>query len=66
MKPQNMIRLLPVTFIISCCKKALFYALAFISLAAGAQTVQDGDSIIRGDGVRVRLYGIDAPERDQP
>ena len=31
-----------------------------------AQTVQDGDSIIRGDGVRMRLYGIDAPERDQP
>ena len=31
-----------------------------------AQTVHDGDSIVRGDGIRVRLYGIDAPERDQP
>ena len=36
------------------------------SIPAHGQTVQDGDSVIRGDGVRVRLYGIDAPERDQP
>ena len=45
------------------------FALAFstlITLSVSAQTVQDGYSIIRGDGVRVRLYGIDAPEKDQP
>ena len=40
--------------------------LFFVSGGSSAQTVQDGDSIIRGDGVRMRLYGIDAPERDQP
>ena len=37
-----------------------------LTAEVAAQTVQDGDSIIRGDGVRVRLYGIDAPEKDQP
>ena len=45
------------------------FVLAFsilITFSVSAQTVQDGDSIIRGDGVRVRLYGIDAPEKDQP
>ena len=45
------------------------FVLAFLTLitfSVSAQTVQDGDSIIRGDGVRVRLYGIDAPEKDQP
>lgn len=31
-----------------------------------AQTVEEGDSNIRGDGVLVRLYGVDAPEKDQP
>ena len=37
--------------------------LAFTLVAeATAQNVQDGDSLIRGDGVR--LYGIDAPEKD--
>ena len=43
------------------------FVLAFstsITFSVSAQTVQDGDSIIRGDGVRVRLYGIDAPETD--
>ena len=40
--------------------------LVLCGLGANAQTVQDGDSIIREDGVRVRLYGIDAPEKDQP
>ena len=42
------------------------FVLAFLTLitfSVSAQTVQDGDSIIRGDGVRVRLYGIDAPEK---
>ena len=39
---------------------------ALVTAEVAAQTVQDGDSIIRGDGVRVRLYGIDAPEKDQP
>ena len=34
--------------------------------SAHAQTVQDDDSIVRGDGLHVRLYGIDAPERNQP
>ena len=49
--------------IITCLAVGLSLASCAI---ASAQTVQDGDSIIRGDGVRVRLYGIDAPERDQP
>ena len=40
--------------------------LSLVPLTVNSQTVQDGDSIITGDGVRVRLYGIDAPERDQP
>ena len=40
--------------------------LALLTAEVAAQTVQDGDSIIRGDGVRGRLYGIDAPEKDQP
>ena len=42
--------------------KVLLFVL--FAIEATAQTVQDGDSIIRGDGVRVRLYGIDAPEKD--
>jgi len=50
--------------------KILVFASIFIGLifapSTYSQTVQDGDSIIRGDGVRMRLYGIDAPERDQP
>ena len=37
-----------------------------VTFSVSAKTVQDGDSIIRGDGVRVRLYGIDAPEKDLP
>ena len=28
--------------------------------------ITDGDTIVLMDGTRVRLYGIDAPERDQP
>ncbi len=43
------------------------FVLAFstlITFSVSAQTVEDGDSIIRGDGVRVRLYGIDAPKTD--
>ena len=28
--------------------------------------VTDGDTIVLMDRTRVRLYGIDAPERDQP
>ena len=47
-------------------KLALTVLLLFFPAVVTAQTVQDGDSIIRGDGVRMRLYGIDAPERDQP
>ena len=47
--------------------KILVFASIFIGLIVApsthGQTVQDGDSIIRGDGVRVRLYGIDAPEK---
>lgn len=39
---------------------------ALLTAEVAAQTVQDGDSILRVDGVRVRLYGIDAPEKDQP
>lgn len=39
---------------------------ALVAAEGTAQTVLDGDSIIRGDGVRVRLYGIDAPEKDPP
>jgi micrococcal nuclease len=47
--------------------KSLMLAFSIlITFSVSAQTVQDGDSIIRGDGVRVRLYGIDAPEKDQP
>ena len=46
--------------------RLLLIALLLGTAGANAQTVQDGDSIIRGDGVRVRLYGIDAPEKDQP
>ena len=47
--------------------KSLMLAFStLITFSVSAQTVQDGDSIIRGDGVRVRLYGIDAPEKDQP
>ena len=45
------------------------FVLAFLTLitfSVSAQTVQDGDSLIRGDGFRVRLYGIDVPEKDQP
>ena len=50
----------------------LKYALTFFILSifglppAFAQTVTDGDSVKRADGVRLRLYGIDAPERNQP
>ena len=44
----------------------LIWIILAAAIQAQAQTVQDGDSIIRGDGVRVRLYGIDAPEKDQP
>ncbi len=39
---------------------------ALLTTEGTAQTVQGGDSVIRGDGVRVRLYGIEAPEKDQP
>ena len=46
--------------------RLLLFTLLLCTLGTNAQTVQDGDSIIRGDGVRVRLYGIDAPEKDQP
>ena len=46
--------------------RLLLVTLVLCTLCANAQTVQDGDSVIRGDGVRVRLYGIDAPEKDQP
>ena len=35
-----------------------------VQILSGANRA-DGDSIIRGHGVRVRLYGIDAPEKDQ-
>ena len=42
--------------------KSLMLAFStFVTCSVSAQTVQDGDSVIRGDGVRVRLYGIDAP-----
>ena len=50
----------------------LKYALTFFIFSifglppAFAQTVTDGDSIKRADGVRLRLYGIDTPERNQP
>ena len=47
-------------------RTSLYLLLLLCPSVAGAQTVQDGDSIIRCDGVRVRLYGIDAPENDQP
>jgi endonuclease YncB( thermonuclease family) len=30
------------------------------------ERVTDGDTIVLVDGTRVRLHGIDAPERDQP
>ena len=46
--------------------RLLLFTLLLCTLGANAQTVQDGDSIIRGDGVRVRLFGIDPPERDHP
>ena len=50
----------------------LKYALTFFILSifglppAFAQTVTDGDRVKRADGGRLRLYGIDAPERNQP
>ena len=44
----------------------MLFKLLLCTLGATAQTVQDGDSVIRGDSVPVRLYGIDAPEKDQP
>ena len=50
----------------------LKYALTFFIFSvfspspAFTQTVTDGDSIKRADGVRLRLYCIDAPERNQP
>ena len=55
-KPQKSVRHIAVTLVLLIC----------LAQKAHTQTVQDGDSIIRGDGVRVRLYGIDAPEKDQP
>jgi endonuclease YncB( thermonuclease family) len=33
---------------------------------AKVERVTDGDTIVLMDGTRVRLHGIDAPERDQP
>ena len=44
-------------------KLVITVLLLLLSRPLTAKTVQDGDSIIRGDGVRVRLYGIDAPEK---
>ena len=38
------------------------FMFGLLTAEVAAQTVQD-DSIIRGDGVRVRLYGIDALKR---
>ena len=51
--------------ICSCC--ALFLALTLPAAAeiAGKVRVIDGDTIDVGE-TRVRLHGIDAPERDQP
>lgn len=33
---------------------------------AKVDRVSDGDTIVLMDGTRIRLHGIDAPERDQP
>ena len=62
--------------------KSLLAALLFVSLVAHADDrppgvpsearwvkvdrVTDGDTIVLMDRTRVRLHGIDAPERDQP
>ena len=47
--------------------KSLMLAFSIlITFSVSAQTVQDGDSIIRDDVVRLGLYGINAPKKDQP
>ena len=61
--------------------KSLLAALLFVSLAHAddrptgvpsearwvkVDRVTDGDTIVLMDRTRVRLHGIDAPERDQP
>jgi len=33
---------------------------------ATVMRVVDGDTVVLADGTRVRIHGIDAPERDQP
>ena len=39
---------------------------ALLFLLLSLTRVADGDTVTIGKGQRVRLYGIDAPERDQP
>lgn len=48
-----------------CLVTALVLTLAFTGAGRGEVRTVDGDTIVL-DGVRVRLFGIDAPERGQP
>ena len=48
------------------CTFTLFISSIFGLPPASAQAVTDGDGIKRADGVRLRLYGIHALERNQP
>lgn len=46
-----------------------FLLIVFLPLAAlGAEVIRivDGDTIVLNDSSRIRLYGIDCPERGQP
>lgn len=47
-----------------CLVTAIVLTLAFTSAGRGEVRTVDGDTIVL-DGVRVRLFGIDAPERGQ-
>lgn len=51
--------------VVVCLALAILIALPVRAEISGRVSVVDGDTLDVG-GTRVRLYGIDAPERDQP